>query len=158
MRNTADYLRALAILLLVAAGCFLLRSRLNPTDVAMVLLLADVFVATRYRQGPALLTALFSIVIFDFVFVPPYYTLNVHDTAYFLTFGVMLGVVPGPPRRVVVVEGDACGPGRSSQNSTKRGNSSPSDAAVSTAFCICCWVKLAVAMSTATSLPSSVPM
>src|SRR5439155_1382093 len=33
-----------------------------------------------------------SIAVFDFVFVPPYYTFNVHDTAYFLTFGVMLAV------------------------------------------------------------------
>ena len=92
MKPIADYLRSFAILLLAAAGCFLLRGRLNPTDVAMVLLLADVFVAARYRQGAAVLVAVLSIVIFDFIFVPPYYTLNVHDTDYFLTFGVMLVV------------------------------------------------------------------
>ena len=42
--------------------------------------------------GPALLASVLSIAAFDFVFVPPYYTFNVHDGAYFLTFGVMLVV------------------------------------------------------------------
>jgi two-component system sensor histidine kinase KdpD len=92
MTKPADYLRALIVLLLAVGGCLVLRSRLNPTDVAMVLLLADVFVASRYHQGPALLAALLSIVIFDFAFVPPYYTLDASDSAYFLTFGVMLVV------------------------------------------------------------------
>lgn len=87
-----EYAGALAVLLLAVAGCFVFRSRLNPTDVAMVLLLADVFVAARYRQGPVVLTAVLSILAYDFAFVPPYYTLDVHDTSYFLTFGVMLVV------------------------------------------------------------------
>ena len=38
------------------------------------------------------MASLLSIAAFDFVFVPPYYTFNVHDSAYFLTFGVMLAV------------------------------------------------------------------
>lgn len=87
-----EYGLSLAVLLLAVTVCFVMRSRLNPTDVAMVLLLADVFVASRYRQGPAVLAVLLSILAFDFLFVPPYYTLTVHDTAYFLTFGVMLAV------------------------------------------------------------------
>src|SRR5439155_9524037 len=61
-------------------------------DVAMVLLLGVVAVAARYRRGPAVLASVLSIAVFDFVFVPPYYTFGVHDTAYFLTFGVMLAV------------------------------------------------------------------
>ena len=47
-----EYGLSLAVLLLAVTVCFVMRSRLNPTDVAMVLLLADVFVASRYRQGP----------------------------------------------------------------------------------------------------------
>jgi two-component system, OmpR family, sensor histidine kinase KdpD len=61
-------------------------------DVAMVLLLGVVAVAALYRRGPAVLASVLSIAVFDFVFVPPYYTFGVHDTAYFLTFGVMLAV------------------------------------------------------------------
>ena len=90
--RTTEYLRAVLVLALVVGGCLVLRRHLIPTDVAMILLLADVFVATRVRTGPALLVAVISIFAFDFAFVPPYYTLDVHDTAYFITFGVMLVV------------------------------------------------------------------
>jgi two-component system sensor histidine kinase KdpD len=81
--------------LIVAAASLLglaFRSRLKTIDVAMVFLLAVVLVASRYRRGPALLASVLGIAVFDFVFVPPYYTFNVHDTSYFLTFGVMLAV------------------------------------------------------------------
>ena len=58
----------------------------------MLLLLAVVVVAYRHRRGPAVFASLLSIAAFDFWLVPPYHTLFVHDTAYLLTFGVMLAV------------------------------------------------------------------
>ena len=58
----------------------------------MVLLLGVVVVSARYPRGPALLASLLSIAAFDFLFVPPYYTFDVHDGAYLLTFAVMLAV------------------------------------------------------------------
>ena len=91
-RSRIEYAMAAGIVALTTVVCFGLRSRLNPTDVAMVLLLAVVLVASRYHRGPALLASVLSIAFFDFAFVPPYYTFNVHDTSYFLTFGVMLAV------------------------------------------------------------------
>jgi two-component system sensor histidine kinase KdpD len=51
-----------------------------------------VAVAARYSRGPALFSSILSIAAFNFLFVPPYYTFNVRDTSYFLTFGVMLVV------------------------------------------------------------------
>src|ERR1044071_7391626 len=90
--NGREYPLAAGFVVLASALCFAFRSSLKTVDVAMVLLLAVVGVAARYRRGPALLASTLSIAIFDFVFVPPYYTFNVHDTAYFLTFGVMLAV------------------------------------------------------------------
>ena len=87
-----EYASAIGIVAASTALCFALRPRLKTVDVAMVLLLGVVAVAARYRRGPALLASALSIAVFDFVFVPPYYTFNVHDTAYFLTFGVMLAV------------------------------------------------------------------
>src|SRR6266545_4754117 len=87
-----EYASALGIVALSAALCFALRPRLKTVDVAMVLLLGVVAVAALYRRGPAVLASVLSIAVFDFVFVPPYYTFGVHDTAYFLTFGVMLAV------------------------------------------------------------------
>jgi two-component system sensor histidine kinase KdpD len=86
------YAATLAVMGAVTAPCLLWRSHLATVDVAMVLLLGVVVVSARYPRGPALLASLLSIAAFDFLFVPPYYTFDVHDGAYLLTFAVMLVV------------------------------------------------------------------
>jgi two-component system, OmpR family, sensor histidine kinase KdpD len=91
-RPVLEYARAAGIVALGTSLCLALRARLAGIDVAMLLLLCVVVVAARYRRGPALLASILSIAAFDFLFVPPYYTFNVHDTTYYLTFGVMLVV------------------------------------------------------------------
>jgi two-component system, OmpR family, sensor histidine kinase KdpD len=87
-----EYLGAIGTVALTAAICLVLRSRLQTTDIAMLFLLAVVFAATRWHRGPALTATLLTIAAFDYGFVPPYYTFNVSDDAYFLTFAVMLVV------------------------------------------------------------------
>jgi two-component system sensor histidine kinase KdpD len=88
----AEYVRAIGAVVLTTLVALALRTHLAPIDVAMLYLLAVVFVAARYRQGPAVLTSVLSIALFDFLFVPPYYTFNVEDSRFFLTFAVMLVV------------------------------------------------------------------
>src|SRR5690348_10802664 len=90
--GAAEYLRAAGLVTLTTLLCYVLRAHIQTTDVAMLYLLSVVAVAARYRQGAALLASVLSIATFDFVFVPPYYTFDVHNAAYFLTFGVMLAV------------------------------------------------------------------
>jgi two-component system sensor histidine kinase KdpD len=92
MTSRRAYAGTIAIMAAVTAPCLLWRSRLATVDVAMVLLLGVVVVSARYPRGPALLASLLSIAAFDFLFVPPYYTFDVHDGAYLLTFAVMLVV------------------------------------------------------------------
>jgi two-component system sensor histidine kinase KdpD len=92
MTSRRAWIGTLAIMAAVTAPCLLWRSRLTTVDVAMVLLLGVVVVSARYPRGPALLASLLSIAAFDFLFVPPYYTFDVHDGAYLLTFAVMLAV------------------------------------------------------------------
>jgi two-component system sensor histidine kinase KdpD len=87
-----EYVHSLAIIAVTTAGGILLRPYLQVTDLAMLLLLAVVVVAYRHRRGPAIVASLLSIAAFDFWFVPPYHTFDVHNKAYFLTFGVMLAV------------------------------------------------------------------
>ena len=58
----------------------------------MVFLLGVAVVATRLGRGPAVLAAVASVLIFDFCFVPPYYSFAISDTQYALTFIVMLGI------------------------------------------------------------------
>ena len=91
-RQVMEYGLATAVVVLCTALCFALRSRLEPIDVAMLYLLGVVLVAARSAVGAALFASILSIAAFDFVFVPPYYTFDVHDSAYVLTFGVMLVV------------------------------------------------------------------
>ncbi len=83
---------AVGLVALVTVVGFALRARLQPTDVAMLYLLAVVVVAAQWRFGPALLASVLGLAAFDFLFVPPYYTFEVLERAYLLTFAVMLVV------------------------------------------------------------------
>jgi len=90
--RSSEYLWSVLIIAVATGVGLLFRSHLQIIDVAMLFLLGVVVVGYRYRRGPALLASLLSIAAFDFVFVPPYYRFNVHESAYYLTFGVMLAV------------------------------------------------------------------
>ena len=70
----------------------LLFGHVDLTNVAMVYLLAVVFVATRYGRWPGVLASFLSVAAFDFFFVPPRFSFSVTDTQYLLTFAVMLVV------------------------------------------------------------------
>jgi two-component system sensor histidine kinase KdpD len=87
-----EYVWSVVVIILTTAAGLLFRPHLQIIDVAMLFLLAVVVVGYRYRRGPAVLASMLSILVFDFAFVPPYSTFDVHDSAYFLTFGVMLVV------------------------------------------------------------------
>ncbi len=62
------------------------------TNVAMVYLLAVVFVAARLGLGPAVAASGLGVAAFDYFFVPPCYTLAVGDAQYLVTFAVILVV------------------------------------------------------------------
>jgi two-component system, OmpR family, sensor histidine kinase KdpD len=94
----AEYGWALAIIGLTTGVAFVLRPYLQTIDIAMLFLLGVVVVAYRYPRGPSVVASLLSIAAFDFGFVPPYYTFDVHNTAFFLTFAVMLAVALGMSR------------------------------------------------------------
>ena len=59
-------------------------------NIIMLFLLAVVGVAVQYGRGPAVLAAVVNVVAFDVFFVPPRFSLAVHDWQYLLTFAVML--------------------------------------------------------------------
>src|SRR5690349_20965839 len=80
-----------ATLSCTAAG-LLMRGRFDPVNIAMVYLLGVVVVALRFSRGPAIATAVLSVAVFDFVFVPPEGTFTVNDAQYLLTFLIMLAV------------------------------------------------------------------
>ncbi|HET9984649.1 MAG TPA: sensor histidine kinase KdpD [Longimicrobiales bacterium] len=88
----AGYLWAAAAVAACTALGMAMASRFERTNVAMVYLLAVVAIALRFGRGPSIFAAVFSVLAFDFMFVPPYYTFAVSDTQYLITFAVMLVV------------------------------------------------------------------
>ncbi|MCI4626392.1 MAG: sensor histidine kinase KdpD [Candidatus Magnetoovum sp. WYHC-5] len=61
-------------------------------DLSMVYLLGVVVMASWIENAPSFLTALLSVLAFDFFFVPPRYTFNVNSPKYLITFAVMFTV------------------------------------------------------------------
>jgi two-component system sensor histidine kinase KdpD len=72
-----------------------LSSHLDLANIVMIYLLTVVVVAMHLGRGPATLSTLVSVAIFDYFFVEPRFSFEVSDLQYGVTFGVMLivGVV-----------------------------------------------------------------
>jgi len=69
-----------------------LRDHFDLVNVAMMYLLAVVFVALKHSRGAAVATSVLAIAAFDFLFVPPRGTFAVEDVQYLFTFAIMLAV------------------------------------------------------------------
>jgi two-component system sensor histidine kinase KdpD len=85
----------LAVGLIALAGCLAgFLHVLHVTDAeantVMLFLAAVAWVASWHGRGPAIVGSVLAVLVFDFFFVPPYYTFAVADTQYVVTFLVML--------------------------------------------------------------------
>ncbi len=70
----------------------LLLFHISQVNLIMVYLLGVAWIAFRYGRRISMIASFFSVLFFDFFFVPPYFTIAVADVEYFFTFIVMLGV------------------------------------------------------------------
>ena len=84
------YAAAAGICGVATALAWLLFGRFEATNLVMVYLVGVLLVAYRYGRGPAVAASVLSVLLFDFLFVAPYYSFAVSDTQYLLTFAVML--------------------------------------------------------------------
>ena len=91
-RAWIGYAWAVAATALCSLAGMAMRPRFDLVNVAMVYVLAVVVVALRFTRGPAISTAVLSVLSFDVIFVPPQGALTVDDVQYLLTFAIMLGV------------------------------------------------------------------
>lgn len=91
-RGWARYALAVAAAALVAAAGMPLAHALDITNIAMLFLLAVLLVAFQLGRGPAVLCSVVGVAAFDFLFVPPTFSLAVSDFQYVITFAVMLVV------------------------------------------------------------------
>jgi len=62
----------------------------NLTNVVLLYLLPVLISAVRWGRGPSFFTALLGVLAFDFLFVPPVFSLTVNDTRDFFVFAIYL--------------------------------------------------------------------
>ncbi len=98
------YILALAAIA-VSTGVFLLgRDQFAKGQWALLYLLVILLVASAAGPGPAVLTAVLAFFAWNFFFLPPYHTLQIHDPkdwlslAVFLVVGVIVGALAGRMR------------------------------------------------------------
>ncbi len=84
-----NYVFAVLVVALATLVCFGLFEFLSAANLVMVYLLATVGVATRGHRGASALSAVLSVLCFDFFFVAPRFSFNVTDMEYIWTFFVM---------------------------------------------------------------------
>jgi len=85
-----SYLGTLPVVGVFTAISALLQHQVDLSNVGMIYLIGVVVAAVAFGRGPAFLTSILSVVVFDFIFVPPRFQFTVTDTQYVITFGVML--------------------------------------------------------------------
>jgi two-component system, OmpR family, sensor histidine kinase KdpD len=87
-----QYLPGAALVLLVTLLGLPLRPFINPTNLAMLYLVAVMVTAVWLGRWPAIMASILGVIAFDIIFVPPYYTFVVADAEYLLTFAGLLAV------------------------------------------------------------------
>lgn len=92
MSKIADYLKAVALIVIVSLLSSRLQYSIAQTNIVMLYILIVVIAAVRWGKGPSLVTAILSVIIFDFFFVPPHFSLTVADTQYLIAFVTLFTV------------------------------------------------------------------
>lgn len=89
--TAAALLEAVGIVALTTTAAAIARALLHVHDVEMIFLVGVMVAALVAGRGAAFVAAALSVALFDYFFVPPYYTLDVADPRYVVTFATMLG-------------------------------------------------------------------
>jgi two-component system sensor histidine kinase KdpD len=95
-----------ALSLLLALGVWY--AGMAEANVVMMFLLGVVFVSVRYGRGPGIAASMLAAILYDFLFVEPYYSFRIKDTEYLITFAVILVVA-----LVISTLTSSCAPTRS---------------------------------------------
>jgi len=84
-----QFLGYIAALLVIGAATTVLKvfgGHVNPTTVALVLLLLVLFVATAWGSKPAILASLLGVACFNFFFLPPFGTFSIAEPENWIAF------------------------------------------------------------------------
>jgi len=88
--SAISYLEAAGIVAAAAGLSGVVFGRSQLADVVMVFMLGIVVVSLRLGHGPSLFAAGLAVLVYDFFFIPPFYSFAVSDLRHVVTFGVML--------------------------------------------------------------------
>lgn len=69
-----------------------IHSYLDLTNIAMLFLLMEVIIAVKLGRRPAIMAAFITVIVFNYVYVPPRWEFNLSHTQYIITLIVMLFV------------------------------------------------------------------
>jgi two-component system sensor histidine kinase KdpD len=83
---TEEYAVSLILIIAIAGVNLLLRDIIGPSNLLIIQLIPVLVSAFFFRQKVALFTAFVSILVFDVLFVTPYYTISIDDWQYFIAF------------------------------------------------------------------------
>jgi two-component system sensor histidine kinase KdpD len=83
---TAEIAISLTLIAAVVGVNFILREHIGSTNLLIIQLIPVLVSAFFFRRRVALFTAFLSVLVFDFLFVHPYYSFSVDDLQYFIAF------------------------------------------------------------------------
>jgi two-component system sensor histidine kinase KdpD len=87
-----NYMLSISSVGVISLIAFLLRGSLSEVNTLFLLLSPVILSALYLGRGPSIVAAIASILIFDYFFVPPYFTFAVRDVQYFVSFIVYITV------------------------------------------------------------------
>jgi two-component system sensor histidine kinase KdpD len=87
-----NYMLGISSVGVISLIAFLLRGSLSEVNTLFLLLSPVILSALYLGRGPSIVAAIASILIFDYFFVPPYFTFAVRDVQYFVSFIVYITV------------------------------------------------------------------
>ncbi len=90
--SAAPCIFGLVLTVLVSIGALLLDHTVHETNIALLYLLPVLLVAHQWGRWPSYITAVISILTYDYLFIPPQYTLAVSDLRYLGSVAIFLFV------------------------------------------------------------------
>lgn len=91
-QTTRNYFVAILICIVTTLAATPLRQILDLANIVMLFLLVVFLVSLKLGRGPAIMSAVLAVALFDFFFVPPRFSFAVNNAQYVVTFAVMLAV------------------------------------------------------------------
>ena len=85
-KRALGYVVAVVVIISATAVLKVFGGHVNPTTVALTLLLIVLFVATAWGSKPAVLASLLGVASFNFFFLPPYGTFTIAEPENWIAF------------------------------------------------------------------------